>query len=387
MKRVVILGSTGSIGKAAVEIIAGAKDDFEITGLVARRNIDELQKQLANFPDAIFSLGDRSKLEEILERDPRLGKRETGPGQDGIIALLEASRADIVVNAMVGISGLLPTIKALEMGSSIALANKETLVTGGKIIMKLVSESPERIIPVDSEHFSLSRCLRGNRGETAEIILTASGGPFYKRDISRLSDVSVEEVLDHPTWNMGGKVTVDSAHLLNKGLEVIEAHYLFDFPYDSIDVVIHPQSIVHSLTRMKDGSLLAHLGPADMKLPIINALYFPSMAEYPWKKLSLEEIGTLDFIRFDRKEYPGFDIAMQAAEAGGTAPAVLNAADEIAVSTFLSGKIGFLTIIDWIREALDAHDPIDVDNVEDILEADRWTRRFLDEKYNEAVVT
>ncbi len=381
-----ILGSTGSIGKAAVEIIAGAKDDFEVAGLVARRNLDEMQKQLELFPGAVFSLGDRSKLNEILERDPRLGKRETGPGQEGIIALLEAARADIVVNAMVGISGLLPTVKALEMGSSIALANKETLVTGGEIIMKLVSESPERIVPVDSEHFSLSRCLRGNIGETAEIILTASGGPFYKRDISRLTDVTVEEVLDHPTWNMGEKVTVDSAHLLNKGLEVIEAHYLFDFPYDSIDVVIHPQSIVHSLTRMKDGSLLAHLGPADMKLPLINALYYPSMAEYPWKKLSLEEIGTLDFIRFDRKEYPGFDIAMQAAEAGGTALTVLNAADEIAVSTFLAGKIGFLTIIDWIREALDAHDPIAVDDVEDILAADRWTRRFFGEKYKKAVV-
>ncbi len=382
-----ILGSTGSIGKAAVEIISSARDDFVVSGLVAMRNIDELQKQLAVFPDASFSLGDRSSLDQLLERDPLLKKRDAGPGQDGIASLLEESRADIVINAMVGISGLLPTIKALETGSSVALANKETLVAGGELIMKLVSGSPERIIPVDSEHFSISRCLSGNRSKTREIILTASGGPFYKRDISSLSDVTVEMVLDHPTWKMGEKVTVDSAHLLNKGLEVIEAHHLFGFPYPAITVVIHPQSIVHSLIRMKDGSLLAHLGPADMRLPLINALYYPDMEEFPWENLSLEDIGKLEFIRFDRADYPGFDAAMQAAEAGGTAPAVLNAADEVAVATFLSGKIGFLKIVDWIREALDSHIPSGISDVEDILAADRWARRFLDEKYDEAVVT
>ncbi|MBN2071938.1 MAG: 1-deoxy-D-xylulose-5-phosphate reductoisomerase [Candidatus Krumholzibacteriota bacterium] len=387
MKKVVILGSTGSIGRAAVEIISQASDDFVITGLAAESNINQMQEQLADFPDAFFSLYSEAALNRLIKKDPLLGKRERGSGSDGVLALVEEGAADIVINAMVGISGLLPTIKALEMGSSVALANKEALVTGGHIINDLIQNTAGRIIPVDSEHFSLSRCLRGNREDTLEIILTASGGPFYKRDMTGLSDVTVEEVLDHPTWKMGKKVTVDSAHLINKGLEVIEAHWLFDFPYDSIGVVIHPQSIVHSLTRMKDGSLLAHLGPADMRLPIINALYYPVVAQYPWEPLSVNDFGRLDFVQFERKDYPGFDIVMQAAKAGGTAPTVLNAADEVAVSSFLSGKTGFMTIIDWIREALDAHIPSEASSLEDIIEADRWTRRFLSERHKDAVIT
>jgi 1-deoxy-D-xylulose-5-phosphate reductoisomerase len=237
------------------------------------------------------------------------------------------------------------------------------------------------LIPVDSEHFSLSRCLKGHEEETVEIILTASGGPFLGRELADLKDVTIEQVLDHPTWNMGRKVTVDSAHLLNKGLEVIEAHWLFDFSYDAISVVIHAQSRVHGLTRLRDGSLIAHLGPADMKLPLISALYYPGMAKFPWEHLSLEELSSLEFHPFEPERYPAFELAIEAAGRGGTAPAVMNAADEAAVEAFLAGRIGFLDIIDWIEQALSAHRTGPADSVEDVLEADRWTREFLNERF------
>ena len=383
----VILGSTGSIGRAAAEIAARAPEDFVITGLAAGSNSTELKKQLGMFPEARFSLRDESSLSDLIGRDSSLGSRNTGTGEEGLLTLLEETSADIVVNALVGISGLLPTIKALDMGCSVALANKEALVTGGRLIIDMIHSEPGRIIPVDSEHFSLSRCLYGTRGDTVGIILTASGGPFYKRDFNSLADVTVEEVLDHPTWKMGKKVTVDSALLLNKGLEVIEAHWLFGFPYDSIDVVIHPQSLIHSLTRMKDGSLLAHLGPADMRLPLMNAMYYPEIKDYPWKTLSMKDLGSLEFVPFDPVRYPAFELTLQAGKAGGIAPTVLNAADEVAVATFLSGRIGFLTIIEWIEEVLNAFTNISNESVDDILEAGRWTRNLLSERYDVAVVT
>ncbi|HER42986.1 MAG TPA: 1-deoxy-D-xylulose-5-phosphate reductoisomerase, partial [Candidatus Eisenbacteria bacterium] len=285
------------------------------------------------------------------------------------------------INALVGVAGLVPTVRALETGIDVALANKESLVTGGQIIDALSAESGAKVIPVDSEHFSLARCLKGHEGETAELILTASGGPFLGRDIASLGDVTVPEVLDHPTWSMGRKVTVDSAHLLNKGLEVIEAHWLFGFDYGSIGVVIHPQSRVHGLARLKDGSLMAHLGPADMRLPIISALYHPAMVSFPWEHLSLVELSRLDFQEFEQERYPAFVLVMEAARTGGTAPAVLNAADEIAVEAFLAGRIGFLDIIEWIERALAAHTAGPAGTVEEVLEADRWAREYLREIY------
>ncbi len=377
MKRVVILGSTGSIGKAALEIACAGRSDIEIAGLGAGSNIDELGRQLRLFPEAVFTLGHADDLARMLSSDASLGSRSRGTGSEGITALIEETRPDLVVNALVGIAGLGPTVTALKRGCAVALANKETLVAGGRIVMDIVGNRTESIIPVDSEHFSLSRCLRGNRAETIELILTASGGPFLRNDPRELESVSVAQVLNHPTWKMGRKVTVDSANLLNKALEVIEAHWLFGFGLDSIKVVIHPQSIVHSLIRMRDGSFLAHLGPADMKLPLMNSMYFPEIRTFPWENLRLEDLGKLEFIRLEKKRFPAFDLAIQAAVAGGTAPAVLNAADEVAVSAFLSGKIGFMTIIDWIEEALEAHECYDPVCVEDVMEADRWTREFL----------
>jgi len=380
-KKIVILGSTGSIGRAAVEIISHSPDDFEITGLAAGNNIGELGLQLREFAGARFALRDEDAFSKLIAEDADLRGRSTGTGIEALIGLLSDPKPDLVINALVGVAGLVPTVRALEAGCDVALANKESLVTGGEIIDRLLEEGSAKVIPVDSEHFSLSRCLKGHEDETVEIVLTASGGPFFGRELSGLKDVTVAQVLDHPTWIMGKKVTVDSAHLLNKGLEVIEAHWLFGFDYDSIGVVIHPQSRVHGVTRLRDGSLMAHLGPADMKLPIISALYHPGIVEFPWEKLSLEEISRLDFHTFEASRYPAFALAMEAARKGGTAPAVLNAADEVAVEAFLAGKIGFLDIIDWIEQALSVHTAGPAGTVEEVLEADRQARKYLLEKH------
>ena len=384
MKRIAILGSTGSIGTSAIEIIERSSGEFEVAGLSAGRNVGLLREQLDLFPDALFAVGDREGLDRILREDQALKDRAVGYGAGALEELIARTSPDLVINSIVGVAGLLPTVKAIEQGSSVALANKETIVTAGELVTELAGEAGVEIIPVDSEHFSLSRCLRGYGDEAVEIILTASGGPFYGRPISELGGVSVEEVLDHPTWRMGRKVTVDSAHLLNKGLEVIEAHHLFGFAYDDIGVVIHPQSIVHSLVRLRDGSLLAHLGPADMRLPLVNALYHPRMEEFPWEKLDLIEAGPLEFHGLDVERFPAYRLALEAAREGGTAPTVLNAADEVAVDAFLAGSIGFLDIIDWIEEALGAHETRPIGRIEDVLAADRWTREFLSERHGAA---
>jgi len=386
MKRIVILGSTGSIGRSALEILDRARGDFEVAGLAAGNNVEELALQLRRFPGARYSARDAASACAILnQRD--LAGRAAGYGDEGIEALIRETKPDVVVNALVGISGLKPTMVALELGCAVALANKETLVAAGELISRRFSRDANAIIPIDSEHFSLARCLRGRRDETIEIVLTASGGPFYGRRQADLAGVTVEEVLNHPTWKMGPKVTVDSANLLNKGLEVIEAHWLFRFPYEAIGVVVHPQSIVHSLVRLRDGSLIAHLAPADMKLALMSALYHPEVREFPWRSLGLDELGRLEFAPLARDAYPAFSLALAAAERGGTAPAVLNAADETAVRAFLAGRIGFLTIVSWIEEALGAHATRPIDTLDDVFEADRWTREFLAERHREAIAT
>ncbi|MDD4856798.1 MAG: 1-deoxy-D-xylulose-5-phosphate reductoisomerase [Candidatus Krumholzibacteria bacterium] len=384
MKRIVILGSTGSIGKSALEILKGARGEFAVVGLAAGNNTEELSRQLELFPEARFSMRSSSSIDALVRQDVSLRERAFGYGSEGLDAMLRETKPDLVINALVGISGLVPTVTALELGCMVALANKETLVAGGEIVSRLVSGDHGDLIPIDSEHFSISRCLRGYRDDTVEIILTASGGPFYGKSPTQLTGVTVAQVLDHPTWKMGPKVTVDSSNLLNKGLEVIEAHWLFHFPYEAIGVVIHPQSIVHSIVRLRDGSLIAHLGPADMKLPLMSALYYPEIREFPWSKLGLGDFGTLEFAPIDRGNFPGFALALAAAERGGTAPAVLNAADEIAVEAFLAGRIDYLSIVSWIEEALGAHAPGAVRSIEDVLAADRWTRDFLARRHREA---
>ncbi|HEY5132703.1 MAG TPA: 1-deoxy-D-xylulose-5-phosphate reductoisomerase [Candidatus Krumholzibacteriaceae bacterium] len=386
MKRIVILGSTGSIGRSALEILERARGEFAVVGLAAGNNLEELARQLELFPEARFSLRDGAAVDALVRANGLCGGRSAGFGEEGIDALIRETKPDLVINALVGISGLVPTIAALEFGCTVALANKETLVAAGELVSRFVAGDPARLIPIDSEHFSLSRCLRAYRDETVEIILTASGGPFCGRRTADLAGVTVAEVLDHPTWRMGPKVTVDSANLLNKGLEVIEAHWLFRFPYSAIKVVVHPQSIVHSLVRLRDGSLIAHLAPADMKLPIMSALYYPEVREFPWSALGLDELGRLEFTPLERDEYPAFSLALAAAERGGTAPAVLNAADEVAVEAFLAGRIGFLSIVSWIEEALGAHEIRAIETIDDVLAADRWTREFLARRHREASV-
>jgi len=384
MKRIVILGSTGSIGRAAIEILDGAREVFEVVGLAAGSNAAELERQLAFFPSARYALRDPDALAALASKGASLRDRAAGSGGAGLMSLVRETAPDLVVNALVGVAGLVPTVTALERGCAVALANKETLVTGGELIAPIVSRTGGLLIPIDSEHFSVSRCLAGRRADTVEIILTASGGPLFGRRTADLGAVTVAEVLNHPTWKMGPKVTVDSANLLNKGLEVIEAHWLFNFPYDAIKVVIHPQSIVHSIVRLRDGSLIAHLAPADMRLPLMNALYYPEVTEFPWGSLGLADLGSLDFVTFARDAYPAFSLAIAAAETGGTAPAVLNAADEVAVEAFLAGRIGFGTIVSWIEEALAAHAGRPLTQVTDVLEADRETREFLASKHPEA---
>jgi 1-deoxy-D-xylulose-5-phosphate reductoisomerase len=384
VKRIAILGSTGSIGRSAIEIVRLHLERFEVVGLSACRNRALLAEQLEIFPDARYAIGDSEGIEEIGRLAPSSEGRSTGFGEEGIKALIEESKPDMVINALVGIAGLRPTLWALEAGADVALANKETLVTAGDLVMGKARDSGRAVLPIDSEHFSLSRCLRGNREETVQVILTASGGPFYGKSRDELESVTIEEVLDHPTWRMGKKVTVDSAHLLNKGFEVMEAHHLFGFAYDAIDVVIHPQSLVHSLTRFRDGSMLAHLGPADMRLPIMNALFHPDITEFPWDVLDLAEMGKLEFHPVDRAMFPAFGLAMEAASLGGTAPAILNAADEMAVEAFLGGKIGFLDVIAWISEALENHTTAPVRDIDDIFEADKWTKEFLLKTRSEA---
>jgi len=384
MKRVVILGSTGSIGCSAIEILERSRDEFDVVGLAAGGRVEELERQLAAFPGARFALRDAGSLARIVARNPALEGRAAGYGSEGLMRLVRELSPDLVVNALVGIVGLVPTVVALENGCAVALANKETLVTGGELIERLAGPRRGAIIPIDSEHFSISRCLAGFREETVELVLTASGGPFHGRGFAELHAVTAADALAHPTWKMGPKVTVDSANLLNKGLEVIEAHWLFRFPYSAIKVVIHPQSIVHSIVRLRDGSLIAHLAPADMRLPLMNALHYPEVREFPWSALSLEDLGRLEFVPFEREVYPAFSLALAAAEVGGSAPAVLNAADEIAVEAFLAGRIGFQTIVTWIEEALSAHRVRAVQQVTDILEADRWTREFLARNHAEA---
>ncbi len=385
-KKVAILGSTGSIGRSTLEILDRARDEFEVVALAAGARARELANQLEAFPEARFALRDEPHDAALAEIFRALADRCCGFGESSIAALIEATKPDIVVNALVGIAGLLPTVRALELGCKVALANKETLVVAGEIVTKLAGSKQELLVPIDSEHFSLSRILKGCKQEAVEIVLTASGGPFYGKPQEELGNVTVREVLNHPTWKMGRKVTVDSATLINKGFEIIEAHWLFGFPYDRISVAIHRQSIIHSLVRLRDGSLLAHLAPTDMRLPIMSALYHPSVMEFPWSSLDLEELGTLELKPLRREDFPAFSLAMDAAALGGTALAVLNAADEVAVQAFLEGKIGFLSIVSWIEEALNAHDQKPVRCLEEIFETDRWTREFLANRHREAAI-
>lgn len=376
-----ILGSTGSIGTQALDVLRLYPEQFEIEGLAVRQNIDLLIDQIYEYSPAKVVVADEKKA---LELKNRVGSKiQVSSGEDALVELAASEDVDIVLVALVGIAGLKPTIAALKAGKTVALATKEVLVAGGEIITKLASESGTTIIPVDSEHSAIFQCLQGCSNvdkEVNKIYLTASGGPFrgYKRD--ELKRVTVEDALKHPNWKMGPKVTIDSATLMNKGLEVIEAKWLFNLSVDQIDVVVHPQSIIHSMVEFVDGAILAQMGSPDMRIPILYAFTYPERYLTNVERLNLIEMGNLSFEQPDIENFPCLSLAYKAIRIGGTMPAVLNAANEVAVDMFLKGNISFLEIPIIIEKAMKSHQVVKDPEVEDILHADLDTRELLIEK-------
>jgi len=375
-RRLLILGSTGSIGTQALEILAG-DSELELVGLSAERSGDALIEQALSFGVQRIALADADAGARAAEA---WTDGEVLVGAEGLVRLVVESGADLVLNALVGSAGLGPSVATLGEGIDLALANKESLVVGGELVMALAEATGAQILPVDSEHSALHQLLAGERPGTVEkLVLTASGGPFRGRSRAELEDVGVQDALAHPTWDMGGKITIDSATLMNKGLEVIEAHHLFGVPYERIDVVVHPQSIVHSLITLIDGAALAHLGHPDMRVPIAYALHHPDRVDVPVKRLDLAEVGALTFEPVDDDAFPCLGLARAAAIAGGTAPCVLNAANEIAVHAFLTGGLSFLGIAAVIEGTLERLAPAPVRAFESLYDADREARAIAAE--------
>jgi 1-deoxy-D-xylulose-5-phosphate reductoisomerase len=370
-RRLLILGSTGSIGTQALDIVA-RDPDLELVGLSAERSADALIEQARRFGVGRIALADADAGARAAEQ---WTDGEVLVGAEGLVRLVLESGADLVLNALVGSAGLGPTVATLGEGIDLALANKESLVVGGELVMALAESTGAQILPVDSEHSALHQLLAGERAGTVDkLVLTASGGPFRGRSRADLADVSVQDALAHPTWEMGGKITIDSATLMNKGLEVIEAHHLFGIGYDRIDVVVHPQSIVHSMITLCDGAALAHLGHPDMRVPISYALHHPDRVDVPMRALDLAELGALTFELVDHEVFPALGLARAAGIAGGTAPCILNAANEIAVHAFLGGRLGFLDIAAVIEATLERLPATPVRAFESLYDADREAR-------------
>jgi 1-deoxy-D-xylulose-5-phosphate reductoisomerase len=379
-RKVAILGSTGSIGRSTLEVVAHHQDRFEVVGLAAGGQVERLAEQVRAFRPGAVALADAAAARRLQdELDGPVPEILVGP--EGAAKVAVDTEADVVVAGIVGAAGLVPTLAAVESGRVVALANKETLVVAGELIMRRAAECGAALLPVDSEHNAIHQCLRsGERSEVRRLLLTASGGPFRGRTREQLERVTVEQALDHPTWNMGRKITIDSATLMNKGLEVIEASWLFGFSHDAIDVVVHPQSVVHSLVEYRDGSLIAQLGHADMRHPIQYALSWPDRLDgVSQEALDLCEIGQLSFERPERRVFRCLDLAFAALSRGGDAPARLNAANEIAVEAFLEGRIGFLDIAAVIEDTLERSDLEPASTLEDLLTADRDARRIARE--------
>jgi 1-deoxy-D-xylulose-5-phosphate reductoisomerase len=370
-RRLLILGSTGSIGTQALDIVERS-DDLELAGLCAGRSWKTLVEQAGAHAVPRIALADPGAAARAAEAWTA-GEVLNGP--EGLVKLVTDSGADLVLNALVGAAGLGPTVATLGEGIDLALANKESLVVGGELVTALAEATGAQIVPVDSEHSALYQLIGGEPPGTVErLVLTASGGPFRGRTREELEGVTVEQALAHPTWDMGGKITIDSATLMNKGLELIEAHHLFGTPYEDIDVVVHPQSIVHSLVHLNDGATLAHLGYPDMRVPISYALHWPERADVPVRTLDLAEVGSLTFEPVDEDAFPCLRLAREAAAAGGTAPCVLNAANEVAVHAFLDGRLPFLGIAEVIERALDRLGAGTVHSFDSLYEADRQAR-------------
>ena len=376
MKKIAILGSTGSIGTQTLEV-ARNNGDLEITALAAGSNIDLLERQIREFRPPLAAVWTEEKAKELRIRTADLDVKIVS-GMEGLLEVAAQPESEILVTAIVGMIGIRPTIAAMKAGKDIALANKETLVTAGHIIMPLAKEKGVRILPVDSEHSAIFQCLNGEyRVQLKKILLTASGGPFRGKKKEELKNVQVEDALKHPNWHMGRKITIDSATLVNKGLEMMEARWLFGVEPDNIQIVVQPKSIIHSMVEFVDGAVIAQLGTPDMKLPIQYALYYPERRYLPGDRLDFWTLGQITFEKPDMENFPGLRLAFDAAAAGGSLPTVYNAANERAVAMFLEKKIGFLEIPEIIQSCMEAHRVIPEPTVEQILETEEETYEMI----------
>lgn len=378
MKKISILGSTGSIGTQTLEIVR-ENSDLQVEALVAKSNIELLEEQVREFKPKLVCVYDDEKA-KVLKDNIKDLNIEVVSGMDGMIECATIESAEIVVTAVVGMIGILPTIEAIKSGKDIALANKETLVTAGHIIIPLAKENNVKIYPVDSEHSAIFQSINGeDKKEIKKIILTASGGPFRGKKIEDLQNIRPEDALKHPNWSMGRKITIDSATMVNKGLEVIEAKWLFDVDFDKIQVVVHPQSIIHSMVEYVDGAVMAQLGMPDMKLPIQYALYYPNRRVMNNNKLDFYKLGSISFEEPDMDTFSGLKLAYEVGRTGGSLPTVYNAANEKTVELFLNNKIKFLDIYKIIEKCVDKHSVINNPSIEEILEVERKTYDYIKE--------
>ena len=375
MKKIVILGSTGSIGVTALKVIRQNPEKYKVIGLTAGRNVQLLFKQIAEF---------RPKAVAVLQREDAVWLKNRLPdkdlevysGQDGLVKVATLAESDMVISSIMGAAGLIPTFSAIKAGKDIALANKETMVMAGPIVVEEVKKRGVFIIPVDSEHSAIFQSMQGHpKDDIKRLILTASGGPFRNASLDEMANVTPEQALKHPNWKMGKKITIDSATMMNKGLEVIEARWLFDIPVDKIDILVHPQSIIHSMVEYKDGSIIAQLGIPDMAIPISYALSYPHHIKNDLPCLELDKIRTLSFEKPDLKKFKCIGLAYDAIRIGGSMPAVMNGANEIAVEAFLRKEIGFLDIPAIIEKVMSIHEPFPINSIASVMEADTWARQ------------
>ena len=375
MKKIAILGSTGSIGVSALDVVSKNPGRLQVVAMAAGRNIDLLSEQVRRFRPALVSVMDESHARRLEERLGPARSTTVLWGEDGYRSVAAAPAAELVLSAIVGAAGVVPTLAAIEAGKDVALANKETLVTAGPLVIERARSKGVRIIPVDSEHSAVFQCIEGNpQGTVGRVILTASGGPFLRASREELAQVTVADALKHPNWAMGRKITIDSATMMNKGLEVIEARWLFGVGYDRIDVVIHPQSIVHSLVEFIDGSVMAQMGQPDMRGPISYALFYPERMPGGFPPFKPADAGRLEFLTPDVERFPCLRLGYEAGRAGGTMTAVMNAANEAAVNAFLEGRIPFAVIAQVIEDVMARHAPVDISSLQDVLSADAWAR-------------
>ena len=377
MKRIAVLGSTGSIGTQTLDVVRANREELCVTALAAGRSVSKMEEQIREFRPGLACMWSKEAAEELKIKVADLDVTVLS-GMEGLMEIASDPSSDVLLTAVVGMIGIRPTIAAIEAGKDIALANKETLVTAGHIIMPLAKEKGVRILPVDSEHSAIFQSLNGEPKERLEkILLTASGGPFRGWTRDKMAGIRVEDALKHPNWSMGHKITIDSSTMVNKGLEVMEAKWLFDAGLDQIQVVVHPQSIIHSMVQYVDGAIIAQLGTPDMKLPIQYALFYPDRRPMAGKRVDFFELGSITFERPDPENFEGLALAYQAARCGGSMPTVFNAANERAVALFLDGRIGYLKITELIRGAMEAHRTVAGPNVEEILEAERFAYDWI----------